>query len=364
MRTHVFVVNDETFPIHLQYLFAGTGAGDNDEHMGLLADIKRVRPGDLVIFYIEASKKSKGGFYGIFKVADTNPVVFHTPGKLAQQPNLTKKLIYRTRIEPFEVYPEGVPEWEALDKLPTCSTQIQWSLIYRKLKGGRGCTPLLPWEAEKLINLIIDRNSGKSIATEGYTGGLDWDEKRRLIVITSNRQNNHPSTNSFPNPVNKIYELKKQNKAYETYLQLYFVERIGIDTDLDDVVGSQVEWFGNEVFCGVGMQKIDILSICSSGKHREYRIIEIKDEPIQSEVVEQIEYYVSWGAVGLGNHLHEAYHWNIQPVIVAPKIESERQWNNRVKRFKEYNSKNISLPILYFEFDVKEDSIEFSRRDY
>ena len=57
-------------------------------------------------------------------------------------------------LEPYEVYSEGVPEWEALDKLPVYATEIQWSLIYRKLKGKRGCAPLLPWEAERLINMI------------------------------------------------------------------------------------------------------------------------------------------------------------------------------------------------------------------
>jgi hypothetical protein len=63
MKTHIFIVNDYTFPIHLKYLFAGTGASYRKEpiwvdwHIELLADIKRVRSGDLVIFYIEGSRK-------------------------------------------------------------------------------------------------------------------------------------------------------------------------------------------------------------------------------------------------------------------------------------------------------------------
>ena len=118
MRTHVFIVNDATIPSHLQYLFAGTGAKEKDNDTSLLADIKRVRPGDLVIFYIEATTKVKGGFYGIFKISNQNPLVFHVTGQNALQPNLGKKLIYRTLIEPYEVYSEGVPEWEVLDKLP------------------------------------------------------------------------------------------------------------------------------------------------------------------------------------------------------------------------------------------------------
>ena len=70
--------------------------------------------------------------------------------------------------------------------------------------------------------------------------------------------------------------------------------------------------------CGVGMQKIDILSICQNDQRREYRLIELKDEPVEPEVVNQIEYYVSWASQNAGKHLDGAYEWNIQPVIVAP----------------------------------------------
>ncbi|MGC8888350.1 MAG: hypothetical protein ACP5MG_14475, partial [Verrucomicrobiia bacterium] len=101
MKTHVFIVNDDTFPIHLKYLFAGIGAKDKDADISLLADIKRVRPGDFVIFYIEATTKVKGGFYGVFKIANQSPLVFHTPGQQGYKPDLSKKLIYRTLIEPY-----------------------------------------------------------------------------------------------------------------------------------------------------------------------------------------------------------------------------------------------------------------------
>jgi len=96
----------------------------------------------------------KGGFYGIFKISEQNPLIFHVTGRDAYEPNLGKKLIYRTLIEPHEVYSYGVQEWEALDKLPIYATEVQWTLIYWKLKGKRGCTPLLPWEAERLIYMI------------------------------------------------------------------------------------------------------------------------------------------------------------------------------------------------------------------
>lgn len=371
MRTHVFIVNDDTFPSHLQCLFAGTGAYNQkqkfwvDEHMGLLSDIKRVRAGDSVIFYIEATAKMRGGFYGVFRIADQYPPVFHTPGSNGFQPNLPKhKLIYRTLLEPHEVYPEGVPEWEALDKLPVYATEMQWSLIYRKLKGKRGCTPLLPWEAERLIDMIRNKNSGKPIATSKTNSGFDWDTVNRRIVTTQ-RRINYPYPRNFDfNILSHICALEKYGRAYEVYLQMYFTENVGIKTDLKAIVGNSPVWFGNEVACGVGMQKLDILSICQDGERKQYRQIELKDEPVQPSVVGQIEYYVNWASQNSGRHLDGAFDWNIQPIVVAPQAKP-RTWSAIVNAFKDYNKQQISLPILYFEFQVQcGKSISFSKVEY
>lgn len=364
MRTHVFIVNDDTFPSHLRYLFAGTGAKERDDDIGLLSDIKRVRPGDFVLFYIEATTKVKGGFYGIFKVANEKPLVFHVSGQNGFQPNLGKKLIYRTLLEPYEVYSEGVPEWEALDKLPVYATEIQWSLIYRKLKGKRGCTPLLPWEAQRLIDMIRNKNAGKPIANNQFTGGFDWDINNRIIKTTPNRQN-YPYSRDFNfNVLELICELQRRRRAYEVHLQLYFTENIGINRNLNPIGGKNVIWFGNEVACGVGMQKIDILTICQNNDRKEYRLIELKDEPVQPEVIGQIEYYVNWASQNSGRHLDGAFDWNIQPVIVAPP-HNTNNWQSVKDAFSNYNGKGISLPILYFEFEVDcGRAIIFEQQDY
>ena len=364
MQTHVFIVNDDTFPSHLRYLFAGTGAKEKDEDVSLLADIKRVRPGDYVIFYIEATTKVKGGFYGVFKISDQTPLIFHVTGRNAFEPNLGKKLIYRTLIEPHEVYSEGVQEWEALDKLPIYATEIQWSLIYRKLKGKRGCTPLLPWEAERLINMIRDKNNGRPIADANFTGGFDWDKRNRRIITTPSRQS-YPYQRSFIfETLEKICTLQKQKRAYETLLQLYFTENIGFKKELEPIVGSNVTWFGNEVACGVGMQKIDILTINQNAGRTEYRIIELKDEPVQRDVVDQIEYYVKWASQSWGRHLDGAFSWNIQPIIVGPPHDP-RTWKATIEAFKNFNQKKLALPLLYFEFEIYcGKSIVFTRVKY
>lgn len=361
MNTHIFIVNDDTFPSHLKYLFAGTGAKDRDENIPLLSDIKRVRPGDFVLFYIEATTRVKGGFFGIFRIADQTPLVFHTPQQNGFQPSLGKKLIYRTLLEPYEVYSEGVPEWEALDKLPVYANEIQWSLIYRKLKGKRGCTPLLPWEAQRLMDMIRTKNRGVPIANSQFRGGFDWDQTNRKIITTQNRLD-YPYPRTFNYDVlEEIYKLQRQNRAYEIHLQLYFIENIGIKPNLDSIIGNNLIWFGNEVACGVGMQKIDILTICQDREKKVYRLIELKDEPVQPEVVEQIEYYVKWASQDSGRHLDGAFDWNIQPIIVAP-IHNRRNWQDVISAFKNYSQKHLSLPILYFEFgNISRENITFEK---
>lgn len=355
MKTHVFVVNEKTFPIHLKYLFAGTGAGEKDEHISLLCDIKRVRPNDFVVFYIEATKNQKGGFYGIFKISEQEPLVFHTSGKNGYQPELSKKLIYRTLLKPYEVYSEKVLEFEALDKLPTYATEIQWSLIYRKLKGQRGCTPLLPWEAQRLFDMIRNKNNGIYIASHNFDGGFDFDFENQRILTNSNRINYELPRNFEYRTLDVIRKLFRKQRAYENHLQLYFVENIGTDSNLKEIVGENIIWFGNEIACGVGMQKIDILVINQINDKKFFRIIELKDEPVKPDIVEQIKYYVNWGSQDNGKHLEGAFSWNIQPIIVAPE-HNKRRWNSLREAFLYYNDLKISLPILYFEFVFDENS--------
>ena len=281
-----------------------------------------------------------------------------------------------------------MPEWEALDKLPVYATEMQWSLIYRKLKGKRGCTPLLPWEAQRLTGMIRNKNSGKPIANNQFTGGFDWDNKNREIISTSSREAYSFSQRYNFNPVEAIWYVQNyqesfetylkegspywevspqhlwRNNSYESYLQLYFTENIGVDTNLNPIVGNTVVWFGNEVACGVGMQKIDILTICQDGERRKYRMVELKDEPVQSSIVEQIEYYINWASQNCGKHLDGAFDWNIQPVIVAPP-HNPRNWQDVVTAFRDYNQKRISLPILYFEFIVQNGQpLSFQRVEY
>lgn len=87
MRGHVFVVNEDTLPIHLEYQFVGVSSGGRDTNIALLADALRVKKDDFIFFYIEGRNTKKGRFFGVFQAVDNT--VYH---------NLPVKLIYRKKL--------------------------------------------------------------------------------------------------------------------------------------------------------------------------------------------------------------------------------------------------------------------------
>jgi len=179
MTTHVFIVDVNTFRYHLEYLFAGTGAKDcyidfngqetsslkyaaENNLVGMMADSLRVRKGDFVLFYLQQNYKEgvyEGKFFGIFKIKEDLSFLDNNDTGQYLKDRLIKSLVFRTLIEPYEVYPMGVSEWEALDEIKQIQSpnQMLWSLIYRKLKGNRGNTMITIYESERLFKLIREK---------------------------------------------------------------------------------------------------------------------------------------------------------------------------------------------------------------
>ena len=71
---HVFIVDTNTFKYHLEYMFAGTGAGNSvidfnnvpitnlhtqteNNLVGMIADLNRIKVGDNIIFYLQQNWK-------------------------------------------------------------------------------------------------------------------------------------------------------------------------------------------------------------------------------------------------------------------------------------------------------------------
>ncbi len=312
MRGHVFVVNEESLPIHLKYCFVGVSSGNKDTNISLLADILRVKKDDFIFFYIEGRNLKKGRFFGIFKAVDNT--VYNITSKLAFSPHLPVKLIYRKRIIPYKVYSKGVLEWIALDKLPTYARELLWTLIYRKMKAKRGNTMLFPWETERLISLIRDVNNGQYLPNKHFLFNIN-----RYTIIPGSQTQNH----NIGTPIKlELSDVKKS----ETHLQAYILQNlnIGNNTFLPQIFGKKIVWIGNEVFAGCGMQKIDILIIEEIAESEYiYRIIELKHPKSKSAIgvinsaPSQLEYYINWAREDIGGHIIGSRKFNVKPILLS-----------------------------------------------
>jgi len=310
LNGHVFIVNENTLDTHLKYMFVGTSAGDRDNNISLLADMLRVKRGDLIFFYIEGFNNKKGRFFGCFKAVDET--VYHFTGPNSKKPNLPIKLIYRKKIVPFKVFSKGVLEWLALDKLPTYSKELLWSLIYRKMKGKRGNTMLFPWETERLISLIENDNNGQPTNSKRF--GFD---KEVYEIVPASLES---SDLVFTTPVNIS---SKDVKNSETHFQAFVLQNINLHNNdfHPNIFGKDIVWVGNEVFAGSGMQKIDIITIEKIDETTNiYRIIELKHPKSSTNVnfaPAQLEYYINWARDDIGGHILGGKKFNIKPILLS-----------------------------------------------
>ena len=382
--THVFIVDTTTFKYHLEYLFAGTGAKDNiidfnnnpdtslnhtteNNLVGMIADSQRVRKGDFVIFYLQQNYSVKvweGKFYGIFKVKEDLSFLDNNDSNQFLKQELIKSLTFRTLLEPFEVYSKGVTEWEALDEIKYIQSpnQMLWSLIYRKLKGNRGNTMITIYESERLFKLLRDKNNRQTLSGDKFTFNVQTQE-----INQDNTTHNYTGRKEKINILPRLIKKYKDNRAFETHLQAYIVQNIGrgtnksLDTSL--LNGLSFEWLGNEVSCGVGMQRIDVMLSLVNGNIKIVLPIELKSVEASNENVIQIQRYVDW--------LEQYYIPNrisdIQPVLISKKISNKTSINykNIIESFKQFNKKNNRcMPIKYIKYELEDNNLIFQEIIY
>jgi len=381
MTTHIFIVDTRTFGVHLKYLFAGTGAKNYDidfnnnpdshyswqkENMlvSMSADASRIRKADKILFYLQqnfSERISEGKFYGIFEAIEDGSFIDKNGEYLKD--DLNKTLIYRTLIKPYKVYAEGVSEWEALDDIKnlTSPNQMLWSLIYRKLKGNRGNTMITEYESERLCQLLRNKNQRIKLETDG--GQLAFDRIRQRIIAMNEPAVIYSGQRKEINILPRLIQKYNRNNAFEAHLQSYIVKNIGtgVNVSLDNAVLGQnyeIEWLGNEMSCGVGMQRIDIALSAIQNGQRTFIPIELKAVPASGEIVNQISRYIDWT---------EQYYIpnrqsDIEIIIIAKKSDSKAV-NDCFKKFNKEN-KHRCKPIKYIEYSVTGESIIFNTKEY
>lgn len=386
MTTHVFIVDDNTFKYHLEYMFVGTGAKNNvidfnnsetsklhhsteANLIGLMADGCRVRKDDLIIFYLRLSKKHEGMFFGVFQAVDNGVFLdnFDNDNQFLYK-ELKKSLTFRLKIRPYEVYAKGVTEWSALDEIKglTSPNQMLWSLIYRKLKGNRGNTMITIYESERLIDLIRRNNSNSCIVFDTQKQGLTYDNSSNLIVTTDDIVQ-YTGRTDIINILPRLIAKYNNNKAYEVHLQMYITQNLGLGTNksLDDSLGitdKKIEWLGNEVSCGVGMQRIDVMfSVEESATKRILFPIELKAVPAYEDNIRQLTRYIDW--------IEQYYIPNristIQPVLICKKSSTlSPVLKTKFNQLNSENQNNGILPLKYIEYEVCGNNLIFNVVEY
>jgi hypothetical protein len=369
---------------HLEYLFAGTGAKEyridlnsastselhhsvEDLLISMIADILRARKGDFVVFYVQQNNQRKffeGKFYGIFKVKADTAFLDNYDTEQFLSSHLGKSLTFRILIEPYQVYPKGVSEWEALDEIEQLRFphQMLWSLIYRKLKARRGNTMITIYESERLFKLLRDKNRTKSLDCSHFSFDLQTQE-----IVCETQPHPYLGRQEAIQILPRLIQKYRSGLAFEVHLQAYITQNIGRNSNptLDSALltDGDIEWLGNEVYCGVGLQKIDVMLSITRNKHRFCIPIELKAVMGEPRHVSQIQRYVDW--------LRQYYVPNrasdIQPILVAKRAENKRSENYSalIKRFSDFNARNPEcLELKYVEFSVAGNDLVFEPISY
>ncbi len=372
---HVFIVDETTLKYHLEYLFAGTGAKDKTapflnnalinypattERMlvGMIADISRIRIGDKVIFYLQATANSQGMFFGVFKVV-SNPFFDENDNNNYLLRQMGKGLSFRVLLEPDTVYSKGVTEHEYLDSLTgkNYPYDLCWSLIYRKLKGKRGCTMIMDYEYDDLLTKLITKNNNTALTGTAFTF-----DRKNYEIISAQTNNVYQGRQNSLNILNRLLFKANNRNAFETHLQAYITQNIDkqpLSNLLLPLPGNNA-WVGNEVSCGVGMQRIDIMVKQETDTDVFIRLVELKDEaPYLNIILYQIPWYLKW----LSDYVIPKYQGKnihlIPTIIAAGNLNANLR--TQYQNFS-YTINNVDVqPLQYIGFNTTAHQITFNR---
>lgn len=373
--THVFIVDANTFKYHLEYMFAGTGAKDKiidfnnisrtslhskteSNLVGMIADLNRIRIGDNILFYLQQNFNQgikEGKFYGIFKAKERTGFLDNNDSNQFLKTELKKSLTFRIFIEPSDVYCEGVTEWEALDEISNIQApnQMLWSLIYRKLKGNRGNTMITIYEFERLKQLIRNKNQKITLQGNNFTFNIQTQK------IDASQQNNQyigrqTNINILPRLINKY----SKGLQFETHLQAHILQNI---ENISIFQNEDIEWIGNEVSCGVGMQRIDIMLSVVKNDNKVCMPIELKSTEAYLEITKQVQRYIDW----LKQYYLPNRPSDLEPMIISRQIQNKTTQNylDLINEFNTFNTQN-NLKLRYVEFNIKNQNINFQEVIY
>ncbi len=209
---------------------------------------------------------------------------------------------------------------------------------------------------------ITIKNNRQTLSGQKLTFDVQTQE-----IKQENTLHNYTGRKEKINILPRLIKKYRDNKAFETHLQAYVVQNVGSGTnkELDKCLlnGLSFEWLGNEVSCGVGMQRIDVMLSLVKGNVRIILPIELKSIEASTDNVIQLQRYVDW--------LEQYYIPNrisdIQPVLISKKIINTTSENYKkiIESFRQFNKKNSRcMPIKYIEYELVENNLKFQEINY
>ena len=241
-----------------------------------------------------------------------------------------------------------------------------WSLIYRKLKGNRGNTMITIYEAERLTQLIRNKNNRAELDCRNKV--LSFDAEEQKIVCLNEMQRAYAGRQEVINLLPRLIAKYQAGNSFESHLQAYITKNLGKGTNagLDETIlnGAQIEWLGNEVSCGVGMQRIDVMPSVVQNEQRILIPVELKAVEADERNIIQIQRYVDW----IEQYYIPNRQSDIQPVLVAKKITNKQSntYQRLIDSFNRFNQTNSNrcARLKFVEFDLDNDDLSFEIVSY
>lgn len=368
-NAHLFIVDENTFPVVREKLVAGIGKTDTDDEgfrmstdytttsqgapegkfwrgtlEDMYADISRMREGDLAFFYNQGDNQ----FYGIYELA-SEP--YYSDERIETDKGaLTPERSLRVNLRPFKVMDNGVAEKRALFD-PTDPGEL-WVLVARKAAGQRSVLSIPESHASKLTRLLFKNNT---------------ETKEDMQIETP------PSGDSIEMPmlVKSDSGVGSHRLRYEKRLEGWFMSNID-DEDNDvlrDVFGpvEELSWFANDVPYNSSGDAMDMITFHErenlAGEKEKYRysVVELKQSGIGLDEVQQLEYYYDWAA----KRLADGDHSMIQPILVGSYISDKaKEYLKSRKRIQERLSRDIYRnPIKIILYRVESENVVAEEED-
>lgn len=197
------------------------------------------------------------------------------------------------------------------------------------------------------------------MAVQGRSLSFDRDSQR--IILRDTARPPYAGRQVELNLLPRLTAKYQAGQVFESHLQACITQSLGrgINPSLDAALldGSAVEGLGNEVSCGVGMQRIDVMA--STGPQRTLIPVELKAVAADAGNLSQIQRYVDW--------IEQYYIPNrpsdLQPVLVARRAANRtsaafRGFVQAAAAFNRTNA-NRTYPLKYVEFALNPDGLRF-----